>query len=309
MSNFWDDEDSEFRDMPDETHLDSSGNQIQAPAVNIPSSRPKAVALPPVPKQVEYFEEEADPEEEDFSNVLSDARLRLEQGRLYEMIMNQDIFQGIGADERATKFVQKQIRNFAKEQMEIMLGMRQEPVKQEYSLENFPLNALEIQILKTLASTASKGATEVFEAEYHQQAPKVKQAIKPISLKTGAAPQIKPKAKPLNTYPAAPVQKKRMSEVEARILAEEGVTKEELDATFDPSYRPINSLDKMTEQEIVDRNRQAKKRTTAQVKSSNALPMPSQEQEEFMYTQRANTAAQNPQMQMIMSAINNKVKK
>ena len=59
-------------------------------------------------------------------NVLSDARLRLEQGRLYEMVMNSDLFEGSDCDPKAIKNVEKEIRNFAKERMEIMLGMRQE---------------------------------------------------------------------------------------------------------------------------------------------------------------------------------------
>ena len=76
------------------------------------------------------------------------------------MIMNHNIFEGVEADPKAVKFVQKQIRNFAKEQMEIMLGMRQEPSAQPaMSMDNFPFNSLEVEVLKMLASTATKGAT------------------------------------------------------------------------------------------------------------------------------------------------------
>ena len=72
--------------------------------------------------------EEIQEEEEDFTAVFNDANLRIEQGRLYQMIMNHDIFEGMDADERAVQNVQKEIRKFARERMEIMLGMRQEQV-------------------------------------------------------------------------------------------------------------------------------------------------------------------------------------
>lgn len=142
-----------------------------------------------------------DEEDEDYTEVLSDARLRLEQGKLYEMIMNHNLFDGVESDPRAAKSVQKQIRTWAKNQMEIMLGMRQE-VSESSQIISSPFNELEVSILKKLASAASKGATESEEAN-----------------KPESKPELPPKKKSLNSIgkndhktrvieQAKPIQKK-----------------------------------------------------------------------------------------------------
>src|ERR1019366_6683663 len=98
--------------------------------------------------------------EEDFVDVLSDAHLRLEQGSLYKLVMNGNLFQDVDADPKAVQNVQKEIKTFAKERMEIMLGMRKETNTVEHLEIDFPFNALEVEVLKKLASTATKGASE-----------------------------------------------------------------------------------------------------------------------------------------------------
>lgn len=112
-----------------------------------------------------------DDEDEDYSEVLSDARLRLEQGKLYELIMNHELFNDVEADPRAAKSVQKQIRKWAKTQMEIMLGMTPDPSTQPSAFISSPFNDLEVTVLKKLASAASKGATESEEANVVTVAP------------------------------------------------------------------------------------------------------------------------------------------
>lgn len=332
MSDFWqDDSEEEFRDIPEEV----AGQE--APPAQVKHARPTAAqqaqlanatkqqAAPQAPVQnTEYVSEDAqeEQEEEDFSTVLSDARLRLEQGRLYEMIMNNDLFDGTEADQKAVKHVQRQIRNFAKEQMEIMLGMRQEPSQQQALLaENFPFNDLEVEALKALASAATKGATQAPEAQQFSgaQAQPARQGLKPINLK--APTQRRPMAeiskdiaanrnRPLPSAPQKPVARKKNDAVVEQILAEEGVSREELETVFPPNYNPITKpLHQLTEQEMLERNRQAKQRVGTQVKSAGALPMPTPEQEEMLHTQRAQTAANHPQMQTIMNLLTNQPKK
>lgn len=107
--------------------------------------------------QFQEPQEEPD-EEDDMSEVLNNANLRLEQGRLYQMIMNHDIFGDTNADPKAIKNVQREIRKFARERMEIMLGMRHEAQK-EVAVVSSPFNDLEVLALKTIAAQMSKGAT------------------------------------------------------------------------------------------------------------------------------------------------------
>lgn len=320
-NNYFDDDDgSEFRDIPDEV----AGNIPEQPQVRV--NRPVAPPAPaPVAQQepeVEYEEEvPAEEDEQDFASILSDARQRMEQGRIYEVLMDHDLFSGQGFDEKAVKYVTKQIRNFAKEQMEIMLGMRQEaPKVQALAAADFPFNDIEVAALKDLAYVATKGASAQAEAQtFTPQAIPVaprRTGLNPIAAKAPAAkpvarqaaPAAKPAQKPLAQKPAAPVKRdpKKEAEIE-RILAETGVTREEYERQYPPDYKPLTKpLSQMNEQEIAEWRRQEALKKNQQVKNPAAIPMPTAEQEEMLHTQRAQTAASNPQMQVLMAALTKK---
>lgn len=322
MSNHLDEDDNQdFRDQNDDLNqiadvqaaASSSPEQLAPPAVRR-RGNPAALPQPEVESTYrgEVPETNLEDEDEDVTSVLSDARLRLEQGRLYEMVMNHELFADTDADAKAIKNVQREIRRFAQERMEIMLGMRQEqaPTSNAFPMEMFPFNSLEVDALKALAAAATKGASrdaEPFTAP--ASAPK-KQSLSPIG---GGARPVAPKpvqaqAKPLAQKPQAPVKRPKVDQAIQRILAEEGVTMEEVNEVFDPNYKPLKREEfvGMTDVEIIERNRQANRRVTKQVANPGALPMPPQEQLEAIYTQRANTAAAHPQMQMIMGLLDKK---
>ena len=144
MSNLWGESEEEFRDIPDEVGVDANGRQLQSPPASVKSTAParQPAPAPQVPAAIQGTEYDVTEvlqildEEEDFSEVLNDANLRIEQGRLYQMIMNHNLFEGMDADERAVQNVQKEIRKFAKERMEIMLGMRQEKISTSLKLKS-----------------------------------------------------------------------------------------------------------------------------------------------------------------------------
>ena len=317
MSNIFNDDDdgSEFRDIPEEV----AGQDAPIPQVKVnrpaapPAQAPVQQAQPE--PEVEYEEEQSE-EEEDFSTVLSDARLRLEQGRLYEMIMNHNIFEGADADEKAIRHVQKQIRNFAKEQMEIMLGMRQEaPKVQALTASDFPFNDVEVAALKDLAYMATKGGSAAPEAQQFSGAPAAPRkvglntiAVKSQAKPAPAAPKTAPAKKPLAQKAPAPVKRDSRTEAQIeQILAEEGITREQYDAQYPPNYKPLTKpLSQMNEQELAEWRRQDALKTNRQVKNPAAIPMPTAEQEEMLHTQRAQTAASNPQMQLLMAALTKK---
>ena len=324
MSDFWQDDENnneEFRDIPDEV----AGNGQEAPPARVrmqPSQQPQPAAPAAYSEPMQDEEQTPEEQEEDFSSVLTEARYKLELGRLYEMLMNHDIFQGAEADDKAIKYVTKQVRTFAKEQMEIMLGMRQAESKvQALAATDFPFNDLEVRTLKALAATATKGATAAPEVQQFTvsggQAPvRATTGLRPITVKkaqSASAPAQRPQPaapapqkKPLQNAPAAPI--KRMNPQIEQILAEEGVSLEEIDKTFDPNYKPLEKHPStLPETEVIKRNKAAS--AGKMVKNPAAIPMPTAEQEEFHHSQRAAAAATNPQMMTIMNLLNNQVKK
>ena len=321
-----DDESQEFRDQPDEIQVDSTGRSIAAPDApvrSVPQQRPQ-VQQPvqqAAPVQEEIYEE-VEEQEEDLSVVLSDARLRLEQGKLYELVLQNDLFVDTGIDERAVKHVQKEIRKFAQERMEIMLGMRQEQQVQPvnaFPAEAFPFNALEVQVLKALASTATQGASAQAEAYVPDTAPVQRRGLSPIAGKAQPKPVQKPlqpqqrqaapaARKPLPQAPAKQVKRPTLNETQRRILEEEGLTLEQINEVFPPDYKPLDPTftENLTPEQIAERNLQGARRTQKQVPSQTAMPMPDQEQINAIYSQRAQSAAANPQMQTIMNLLTTK---
>jgi len=307
-------DDESFNDRPVEMQ-DGKWQDVQtvAPAAQPRQAAPVRPTAPvaQAPAQEVEVEEEVVEQEEDYSAVLSDAKLRLAQGSLYEMLMNNNLFQDLDIDPKAVKNVEREVKQFARERMEIMLGMRQEKIAQQYAEFNAtlanPFNDLEVQALKALASAATKGATQAPEAQtFSAPAQARKSSLTPIGqgpAKRAAPATIGPKKLP-NT-PAAPIQRKKNDPNIDKILAEEGVTRAELEAQFPDTYRPIEKpLSELTEDEIVQRNKAAAQRLGRQpVKSSAALPMPDQDTINAHMTNRAAAAASNPQMQSLMSLL------
>lgn len=282
--NLWGEEES-FQDMPEsaQTVYDERG-RATVPAANSYTPR---VAVQPSPSHSpqrqqaversnrvvqELNNEEETEGYEDEEDVLSDADLRLEQGKLYKLIMKHDLFADVEADERAIQNVQKAIRKFAKEQMEIMLGMRSEQAPESVQVVS-PFNALEIEVLKTIASTFSKGATD----EYEEESAPLPAAPKRKTLNPIGGPK-KQSAKPLASKPQAPVKRARpQSSFDAtidQIAREEGVPRELLEEG-QLLNKPVHEL---TADELLRRNQLVSQRRGTQVKSAQAAPMPSPEQ-------------------------------
>jgi hypothetical protein len=304
--NLWG-EDEPFIDRTIESETDING--IPVAAAPVPFQRPKS-STPPVqqPKQEididETVLEELDTEtEDDYSNVLDDAHLRLEQGSLYKMIMNHHLFEGVDADPIAVQNVQKEIRQFAKERMEIMLGMRKETSTVEHLEINFPFNTLEVTALKALARAATKGATDDADdyvpevkritEETDVSQPHKRNSINPIggSSHQKTAPPKKAtqqSRKPLHSKPNTPIKRSRQDLLIDQIAREEGIPRELLEENMaGVGGKPLNQ---MSEDEIRERNKLVSQRR-ALAKSTKALPQPTVEQMEQIYTATANQVA------------------
>lgn len=214
------------------------------------------------------MEAAAEDEDEDFTDVLSDARLRLEQGKLYEMVMNHALFDGLDADPRAVKSVQKQIRKFAKEQMETMLGMRQEAVA--VTQVSSPFSPLEARALKDIAFqliTAKNMKEEDYEDEQVVGIPNPPPKKK--TLNTIGKNQTRPTPKPIAKKPE-PIKR----QVKPRL---------DLPPEMEPDYEPLNKpIHEMTGAELAERDRQA----TERQKNRMVITPKSQRQEWPSYEQQ-----------------------
>lgn len=281
----WDEQDNNdvFRDIPDEVN---EGQSAPMPVINSgnvrPQHQPTSTAKSLVPLKdlsddefLESIMEEA-VEEEDYTSVLADANLRIDLASLYKLIMNHDFFDGMDVDQRAIDTVHKEVRRFARERMEIMLGMRQEQAKE--TIVNSPFNDLEVDILKKLASAASKGATQSPEANKTAQVMKQprKEGLNTIGSKPSSKPSQIITKKPITTAIVSKTQPVQRQPKSSPVVSE---------AEYKPIGKPIHEL---TEQEIIQRNKEASDRQAGRkpAKSSTSIPMPTADQEEMYQTQR-----------------------
>lgn len=272
----WEDNNDTFRDMPDEVQegqeapmpVIRAGNMSPQPANNLPTRV--------VQEEPEVLVEEF--EEENFEAVLADANLRIDLASLYKLIMNHDLFDGMeGVDQRAIDTVHKEVRRFARERMEIMLGMRQETPKE--AIVSSPFNDLEVVVLKKMASQMSKGATSTPAAQAPQ--PVAKAIARKEGLNTiGTAP--KQLTKMQTSKPASPLAQKPQNPVQR-------AQKPQLPAPDEQEYKPLKKpLHEMSAQEILDRNKEASARQADRkpAKATGAIPQPTADQEEMFHTQR-----------------------
>lgn len=337
MGDFWNEDSGDFRDNPVEM-VDGRWEQNEIagpPAQPLTESQRKALAEtraranaptpqedPRQPPEQEFELPQVDlDEEEDYTSVLSDARLRLEQGRLYELVINHDLFEGADADPVAAKHVQGQIRRFAKEQMEIMLGMRKETAKVEHLEIDFPFNAVEVNVLRKLAHAASKGASENsdrFVPEVTKTTKEVDVVPRREGLNKIAAKKAPTKPAPVATKPQQrpqPAPQKPLPRATTALIrekaAEAGLTPDEA-ALLEPDYKPLGKpLHQMTELEKAERIRQTTERMAKRktAKSPFALPPATPDQEAMLAQAQVMTADSKGAVSSIMALINNSAKK
>jgi hypothetical protein len=176
---------------------------------------------------------------EEDTDVLNTAKVRLEQARLYEMVLEHDMFSGVNSDPRAIHKVQTEIKNFIMERLEILLGMRQEKQKQQAD-SSTQFNDMEVAALKDLAFKLTKGATASAEPQATSAVPK----------QTG----LKTLSQAMKTQNIAPVKQRTATT---------------------PARKPINkSIRDMTQDELLERSRQVKSGKKAMPVNQQPLPMP-----------------------------------
>jgi len=169
-----------------------------------------------------YEEEYEDMEDEELQaktdEVLDGALIRLEQGRLYKMIMETidgGMFEDTGCDERSIKNVEREMKAFIMSRLEVLLGIRKKAAKKVKVVREKQENQLsdvEVAVIKKLTNTAIQKSGIKPVSGNSGSLKKVgapKQAPKPQPKAAAPAPKPKPKRRKKATKSAAPKKKVR----------------------------------------------------------------------------------------------------
>lgn len=249
------------------------------------------------------------------SNTIYNARLRLEQAKLYEMLITHDLFEGVDVIPEAIEKVQNELKFFIVKRLELLLGLREPVVRSKPSLsENF--NELEVDFLKQLAFKGTFGQTKGEKQPSAQPAQRIqpkqglntlkpktvpkqvlqnpakkieKQQVKPQEVvqkvvKREQKPQSKNKAV-VSTKPAAPAKKIEKPTISSGGMVKRNLTQEEIDqlAVNDLRETPKKPFHKMTAKEKAARIKEVQEKHKRKVAPTNTMPQPSPDELQMKY--------------------------
>jgi hypothetical protein len=200
MRNLFDEEEeivSEYEQLQNQEPIRQERPQQRQQQYQQPAPQPQYVQEQEIAYTLESNEED----------ILEEAIVRLEQARLYEMLIKHDIFEGVDGNPIALQNVQNELKSYIIDRLQILLGIKTDDSAPERYSERtvkveLPFNRLEIEALKDIANKLTKGASgdmqerEVIEAE-EEVKPAQPQRLKSL----GAA---KPKQAPSQAPSQAP---------------------------------------------------------------------------------------------------------
>jgi hypothetical protein len=245
----------------------------------------------------DYFvEEDEEADEELFTN----ARLRLEQGRLYEMLLRHDLFGDVEADERVIKNVEREIKSFIKERLEVLLGLKPDPRLVSLQVtggSSQQFTSLEVDLLKKLLSKATGGATS--KASGPEAAPKGNTLPR-----INAAPQTSRPPQKLQQAVSRPQSKPTAQRQQPQAQTPIARPKQAQPKTTEEPAPLTKPVHEMTREELIQRDKLTAERIRSKMapKPTNAIPMPSAEQQAAMYMTRF-TGESNPIAKALMAHI------
>lgn len=239
MENFWE---SEEFDTTSQEGQDDAGDDSADEAFSYEN-----VAQDLTQEAAEY--------EEDDSVLVNDVRLRLEQGKLYEMLLKHDLFGDVDADKRAIRNVQREIRSFIKERLEVLLGIKQDPkltppARQGLGLAESQFTDVEVMLIKKLLSKMSNGATERATSVSTQQ-------ISPVAStpSSGLNKLQQPKAAAVRVSP------KKIKEPASQINISDQKIKKILEEKFGEQEMPLGKpANQIKASELMERNKRISQR-------------------------------------------------
>lgn len=240
----------------------------------------------------DQIEEQVNEEEEEAASleVLTNASLRLEQGNLYKLILTQNLFENTDADPKAVNNVQREIRAFVRERLEVLVGLKEDPrLLKRKTREDFPFTDIEIDLLKTMLGRVTK------------QAP----AIKPISQPVSAKPKQPMKLNTIKGNQTKPSQEKKPTssvKVVEKIKRPTAQKKKTEDAEGRLKKHPKD----MTVNELIEYNKTvAARQMDRKAKPLTPLPQLDSDQKLMHYSKMVNSDAKTSNfVSMVMAKMN-----
>lgn len=255
-------------------------------------------------------------------NVVTEAMLRLEQARLYEMLLKHNFFDGVRLNPVAKQNVEQELKKFILDRLEILLGIKQDvqPIVSSEVTVDLPFNSIEIEFLKALAYKGTNGASISSEPVQAQATikPMIKSLPKQKSQQEGLKPlvQSKPtvKKQPLKNQPVSqpvrqPEKKQTLEKQQQNVVQNnktnttkkksktlEEIAKEDLERMR--NRKPVHE---MTAKELMAANKRIEGGGNRQ-RPQEAIPMPSPEQQiTSVMAQRSNISNSTNDFHSILS--------
>ncbi|HUM42303.1 MAG TPA: hypothetical protein PKI14_05075 [Fervidobacterium sp.] len=116
---------------------------------------------------LDSLEQSDESDDEDIDATMSQAVKRIEEANLFKLLIKQPVFSEGSASPDILRSVNKKVREFAKKELEILLGLR--PAKEEVKViqqkVESPFSEQEVSALKILASKITKREPSVQQSE------------------------------------------------------------------------------------------------------------------------------------------------
>jgi len=304
MTNFWDEDATSEYDLLQEEAWETE--ELAEQHANEP------VVIEPDDDEIDALVEESafdlDVEE---SKIVYNARIRLEQAKLYELLINHNLFDGVEADPRAIEVVQNELKHYVVKRLQILMGMRQPKPRQivEHVGES-PFNDTEVEFLKALAwkGTRGRSASETQESTPASVKP---QGLKPIANKTAQPARLKKPAQQSRPEPLpqkSSRKPKRTSEVakpKPEKISTKNKTAEEIALEEIKQSAGKKPFHKMSQKEKAEEIRRVNEKHAKNTKRPDgALPIPDANTLEMQYmTQQANRASSSKGLDAIMNIV------
>jgi len=312
-NDFWDDTASELDMLEDVEEVEELAQQLAEQPDLVEASEEEIEEL---------VEESAYDLNEHQASTIFNARIRLEQAKLYEMLINHNLFEGVEASPQAIERVQNELKYYIVSRLEVLMGMRQ-PVQRKEGPE-LPLNHVELDFLKALAYKGTKGASIKAEREEEDTEPgprPVQPKLRPQGLKPLVKQKTAPKKtkqvskkkspkqppqqeKPLQTQPKSKPKKNNTVRNKIKsdgVLSKRNLTEAEIIALAkeDIENSTGKPLHEMTAKERAERVKQVNAKYQPKPRPENAAPMPTADQlaATYMTQQTMRSGSQNQMTQ------------
>jgi hypothetical protein len=174
------------------------------------------------------------------SNPLNEALRRIEQAKLYEALLNHDLFGEDSASPEVVDAVKAEISEFIQTRLEVLLGIRPEPTEASYQSD---FEEEEVIALKALAARALQGPQRPTYAQPTQP------TITPVTMPSKA--NKRGKGKRQEEVPVNPPRQKSNNTSAMAIERPDG-TKEIIEQDYSQAINPNNPPLKMPSQAIID---------------------------------------------------------